>query len=235
MNITRNPGRTAGLLYIVASIPAVFALLYVPSKIIVHGDAAATVRNIASFESLYRFGIAADLIGQALFVFVALALYQLLRGVDQRLALQMLTLLLVAIPIAFLNEVNSVAALLLARGGGFLAPLDAPQRDALAMFFLNLRSYGFDVAGVFWGLWLFPLGLLVYRSGFMPRVLGVLLMIACFAYLANSFTSLLLPIYASAVARWMNPVTSVEFVFMVWLAIVGAAPVPITPRHARPS
>lgn len=235
VNITRNKGRAAGLLYILASIPAVFALLYVPSKIIVHGDAAATVRNIASFESLFRFAIAADLISQALFVFVALALYQLLRGVDHRLALQMLTLILVAIPIAFLNEVNSVAALQLARGGDFLAPLDSPQRDALAMFFLNLRGYGFEIAGIFWGLWLFPLGLLIYRSGFIPRVLGILLMIACFAYLANSFTSLLVPTYASAVARWANPVTSFEIVFMLWLAIVGVKPVPITPARARPS
>ena len=235
MTIIRNPGRTAGLLYILASIPAVFALLYVPGKIIVHGDAAATAQNIVSFEMLFRIGIAADLIGQALFVFVALALYDLLRGVDHRLALQMLVLILVAIPIAFLNEVNSAGALLLARGGDFLTPLDAPQRAALAMFFLKLREYGFDIAGIFWGLWLFPLGLLVYRSGFIPRLLGALLMIACFAYLANSFTSLVAPAYAPAIAQWMNPVTSVEFVFMLWLAIVGATPRAITPLSERPS
>lgn len=235
MTISRNPGRSAGLLYILASIPTIFALLYVPSRLFVRGDAAATVHKIASFETLFRFGIAADLIGQALFVFVALALYELLRGVDQRLALQMLTLILVAIPIAFLNEVNSVAALILSLGGDFLAPLDAPHRAALAMFFLKLRGYGFDIAGIFWGLWLFPLGLLVYRSGFIPRVLGALLMIACFAYLANSFTSLVTPTYAAAVARWMDPVTSVEFVFMLWLAIVGATPHAITPPRARPA
>ena len=169
MSLTKNPGRFAGLLYIVASILAIFALLYVPSKLIVHGNPTATADNIASSETLFRLGIAADLIGQALFIFVALALYDLLKGVNQRHALLMLTLILVSIPIAFLNEVNSLAVLTLVRGADFQALFEKPQRDTLAMLFLNLHGYGFDVAGIFWGFWLFPLGLLVYQSGFLPR------------------------------------------------------------------
>src|SRR5436309_2979768 len=173
MSLIDNPGRCAGLLYATASIPGFFALLYVPSKLIVHGNATATANNIAASETLFRLGIAADLIGQVLFIFVALALYELLKGVNRRLALQMLVLILVAIPIAFLNEVNGVAALLLVRGGDALSVFEKPQRDALAMLFLNLHGSGFDVAGIFWGLWLFPLGLLSYRSRFIPRMLGV--------------------------------------------------------------
>ena len=165
MSFVRNPGRLAGLLYVIASIPGFFALLYVPGKLIVDGNATATANNIAAHETLFRFGIAADLVGQVLFIFVALALYDLLKGVNPRHALSMLTLILVAIPIAFLNEVNSVAALTLVHGGNFLSPFDKPQRDALAMLFLHLRGGGFDVAGIFWGLWLFPLGWLVYSSG----------------------------------------------------------------------
>jgi len=115
----------------------------------------------------------------------ALSLYELLKGVNRRHALAMLTLILVAIPIAFLNEVNSIAALVLARGPDFLSVFDKPQREALARLFLNLRGGGFDVAGIFWGLWLFPLGLLSYRSGSIPKFLGVLLMIGCFAYLTT--------------------------------------------------
>jgi hypothetical protein len=224
MSFTKDPGRLAGLLYLLASIPGFFALLYVPSKIFVHGNATATANNIAAHEMLFRLGIAADLIGQALFIFVALALYYLLKGVNPRHALLMLTLILVAIPIAFVNELNSIAALVLAHGADFLSVFDKPQRDALARLFLDLRGGGFDVAGIFWGLWLFPLGLLVYRSGFLPRILGVLLMIACWAYLANSFTSLVLPRYEALVNRWISPLQLAEMVFMLWLLIKGARP-----------
>ena len=224
MDIAKNPGRFAGLLYVLSSILGFFALLYVPSKLIVHGNATATANNIANSETLFRLGIATDLICQALFIFVALALYDLLKGVNQRHALSMLILILAAIPIAFLNEVNAIAALVLVRGADFLSLFDKPQRDALAMLFLNLHGYGFDIAGIFWGLWLFPLGLLVYRSGFLPRILGVLLMIACFAYLANSFTSLVLPRYEAIVSRWMNPLQLAEVLFMLWLLIMGAKP-----------
>jgi hypothetical protein len=108
MSFTKNPGRFAGSLYILASIPGFFALIYVPSKLIVHGNATATAHNIAASETLFRLGIAANLIGQALFIFVALALYDLLKGVNQRHALLMLTLILVAIPIALLNELNAI-------------------------------------------------------------------------------------------------------------------------------
>src|SRR5215467_8688174 len=132
MSLTKNPGRFAGLLYIVASILAIFALLYVPSKLIVHGNPTATADNIASSETLFRLGIAADLIGQTLFIFVALALYNLLKDVNQRHALAMLTLILVAAPIAFLNELNAIGALILVRGADFLTLFDQPQRDALA-------------------------------------------------------------------------------------------------------
>jgi len=227
MRLIENPGRFAGLLYIMASIPGFFALAYVPSKLLVQGNATATANNIAAHEMLFRLGIAADLISQVMFIFVALALYDLLKGVNQRRALSMLTLILVAIPIAFLNEVNSIAALVLVRGADFLSVFDKPQRDALARLFLNLRGGGFEVAGIFWGLWLFPLGLLVYRSGFLPRFLGVLLMLGTLAYLANSFTSLVLPQHVAVVSRWMNPLQAVEVVFMLWLLIMGAKPKPL--------
>jgi hypothetical protein len=227
MSATRNPGRFAGLLYLLASIPGVFALIYVPSKLIVHGNATATAHNIAASELLFRLGIAANLIGQAGFIFVALALYDLLKGVNQRRALLMVTLIVVSIPIAFLNELNAIAALVLVRGADFLSLFDRPQRDALAMLFLNLHGRGFDVAGIFWGLWLFPLGLLVYRSSFLPRILGIVLMVNCFAYPVNSFTSLVLPQYEGIVSQWTSPLQFGELVFMLWLLIMGAKPKPL--------
>ncbi len=220
----RNPGRIAGILYGVASMPVFFALLYVPSKVMVHGNPAATAQNIAAHATLFRCAIVADLLGQALFLVVALALYHLLKGVNQRHALLMLLFLAVSIPIAFVSEINSVAALTLARGADFILVIDDAQRIALMRLFLNLRGAGFDIAGIFWGLWLFPLGWLVYRSGFIPRVLGILLMVGCFAYLANSVTSLALPQYEDTVSRWMSPIQLVEMIFMLWLLIMGATP-----------
>jgi hypothetical protein len=224
MSPTKNPGRFAGLLYVLISIPAVFALIYVPNKLIVEGNATATAANIATSEKLFRLGIACNLISQILFMWVALALYDLLKGVNRRQASIMLTLIVVSIPIALLNELNSIAALVLVRGSDFLSIFEKPQRDALAMLFLNLHDHGFVVAEIFWGLWLFPLGLLVYHSGFLPRFLGILLILDCFRYVVDSFTSILLPQYADIVSRWMKPFSFGELVFMFWLLIMGAKP-----------
>lgn len=234
MNSNGNPGRFAGLLYVLISIPGIFALIYVPGKLIVHGNATATASNIAAHETLFRLGIAANLISQILFMGVALALYDLLKGVNRRQAALMLTLIVVPVPIVLLNELNAIAALILVRGADFLSIFEKPQRDSLAMLFLNLHSYGFDITAIFWGLWLFPLGLLVYRSGFIPRLLGVLLMLNSFTFPVNSFTSLLLPQYENIVSRWMKPLSFAELLFMFWLLIMGAKPKPL-PGPASPA
>jgi hypothetical protein len=227
MPSTMNPGRFAGLLYVLTSIVGFFAMGYVPGKLIVHGNAAATASNIAASETLFRFGIAGQLIGQAAFIFVALALYDLLKGVDRRHASLMVLLIVVSVPIAFLNEVNSIAALVLVRGADFLSIFEKPQRDALAMLFLNLHHYGLVVAEIFWGLWLFPLGLLVYRSRFLPRFLGAWLIIAGFAWLILSLTGILLPQYQDKVNNFSQPAMFGEIVFMFWLLIRGAKPTPL--------
>jgi len=219
-----NPGRFAGLLYVVMSVFGFFAMAYVPGKLMVHGDAAATVSNVATHETLFRLGIASQLIGQAGFIFVALALYQLLKGVNRRDASLMVTLIVVSIPIAFLNEVNSFAALLLIRGADFLSVVDKVQREALAMLFLNLHGRGLVVAELFWGLWLFPLGFLVYRSRFLPRFLGVWLGLAGVAWVILSLTGALAPQYVRAVDRYSQPAVFGELVFMFWLLIKGAKP-----------
>ena len=136
----------------------------------------------------------------------------------------MVILIVVSVPIAFLNEVNSFAALLLVRGGDFLAIFGEPQRDALAMLFLNLHSRGLTVAEIFWGLWLFPLGLLVYRSRFLPRFLGVWLVIAGFAWVIVSLTGILLPQYLGKVYAYSQPAVLGEVALMLWLIIRGAKP-----------
>jgi Domain of unknown function (DUF4386) len=224
MKSPKNSGRLVGLLYLLVSFPGFFALVYVPSKLIVHGNAAATASNIAASERLFRAGIACNLISEILFMWVALALYDLLKRVNRRHALLMLGLIVVSVPIVLLNELNAIAALILVHGADFLSLVDKPQRDALAMLFLNLHNQGFVVAEIFWGLWLFPLGLLVYRSGFIPRILGILLMLNCFTYVVNSFTSFLLPKYGDIVSRCMKPLGFGELIFMLWLLIMGVTP-----------
>src|SRR6266853_2691654 len=181
MNSTKNPGRFAGLLYVLMSIAGFFAMGYVPSKVIVHGNATATANNIASSETLFRLGIACELIGYAGFIFVALALYDLLKGVNRRYASLMVLLIVVSVPIAFLNELNSIAALVLVRGADFLSIFEKPQREALAMLFLRLHEEGIGAVELCWGLGIFILGLLVYRSRFLPRLLGVWLFLDGFA------------------------------------------------------
>ena len=217
MSFAKNPGRFAGLLYLLASIVGFFAMGYVPRKLFVHGDATATANNIAASETLFRLGIAGELIGMTAFIFVALALYDLLKGVNRRRASLMVTLIVVSIPIALLNELNSIAALVLVRGGEFLSIFEKPQRDALAMLFLNLHHHGIVVAEIFWGLWLFPLGLLVYRSQFLPRFLGVWLIFAGLAWVVLSLTGILLPQYQNKVDSYSQPAFLGEIAFMLSL------------------
>src|SRR5712671_831856 len=224
MSSPNNPGRVAGLLYVLTSAVGFFAMGYVPDKIIVHANAAATASNLAAHETLFRIGIAGELISQAAFIFVALALYNLLKGVNHRQASLMVTLIVVSIPIAFVNELNSIAALVLVRGADFLSIFEKPQRDALAMLFLNLHFHGLVVAEIFWGLWLFPLALLVYRSRFLPRFLGVWLALAGFAWVILSLTGVLLPQYYDKVFTCTQPAVFGEIAFMLWLVIKGAKP-----------
>ena len=224
MTFIRNPGRFAGLLYVLTSVVGFFAMGYVPDKLVVPGNAAATVNNIAVHEMLFRFGIAGQLVGQGAFIFVALALYKLLEGVNRRHASVMVILIVVSIPIAFVNELNSLAALALVRGADFLFIVEKPQREALAMLFINLHGRGLVVAELFWGLWLFPLALLVYRSRFLPRFLGVWLALAGAAWVILSLVSILLPQYQNKVYTYTQPAVIGEIVFMLWLLIKGAKP-----------
>ena len=224
MSSTKNPGRFAGLLYLLMSIPGAFALVYVPSKLIVQGNAAATANKIAASETLFRLGIAAQLISQAGFIFVALALYDLLEGVNRRHAALMFILIVVSIPIAFVNELNSFAVLALVRGADFLSIFDKPQREALAMLFLRLHHQGLVVDEIFWGLWLFPLALLIYRSRFLPRFLGVWLALGGFAWATLSLTGVLAPQYYDKVFSYSQPAFFGEIALMLWLVTKGARP-----------
>ena len=221
-SLSKN-ARIAGLLYIVASVVGILRLAYVPKALFVQGNAAATATNIAAHESLFRLGFVSELLGGVLWLFVPLALYRLLKEVDKGSAVVMVVLgSLMPVPIFFANFMTDAAALLFARGADFLSVFDKPQREALAGLFLNLH-HQLDLANmIFWGLWLLPLGLLVYRSRFLPRFLGVWLIVACFAWLALSLTGLLLPAYEDKVFTVTQPFAFGEAATMLWLVILGA-------------
>jgi Domain of unknown function (DUF4386) len=235
MNSTKKQARVAGLLYLLASIPAPFALIYVPSTLIVPGDATATANHIRVSETLLRLGIATELIASIMFIFVVLALYRLFKGVNEKQALAMAILILFSIPISLLNVLNEIAALVLVSGANFLSVFEKGQLDALAYLLLRLHSQGFVVAAIFWGLWLFPFGILIIRSGFIPRFLGFLLFIAGFAYLADSFTSLLLPSYRPLVSQFAGILEIAELPIIFWLLIWGAKDQPLAEKSALPS
>lgn len=229
MSTTSRNARIAGVLYLLLAIAGPLRLMYIPATLFVRGNASATASNIAAHEMLFRLGIVSDLFCGTILIFLTLALYRLFQDVDRNLAL-LLVILGGILPAAldFFIVLNDSAALILVRGGDFLSAFDKPQRDALAMFFLRLHDQELLGAEIFWGGWLFPLAILTYRSRFLPRFLGVWLMINGCAYLASSVTGLLLPAYARAVGRFTFPALTGEVAFLLWLLIMGAKEQPAT-------
>ena len=221
MSSIKGQAKVAGLLYLLASIPAFFAWIYVPNKLIVTGDATATANRVRASETLLRLGIGSELFCLILFIFVVLALYQLFKPVSEKHASAMAILLLISLPISFLAVVNEIAALIVVGGPSFLSAFNQPQLDSLAYLFFRLHSQGLVVAQIFWGLWLFPFGVLVIRSGFIPRFLGYLLFIAGVGYIANSLAALLLPAQRDLVARFADILQMAELPIMFWLLIWG--------------
>jgi uncharacterized protein DUF4386 len=235
MSSTRNPGRVAGVWYLLLCVIGPLRLIYIPNKLFVTGNAAATVNNIAAHEWLFRFGIVGDLACAVILIFLVMAFYRLFKGVDQNLAVLVVIFggVMPAL-IDFVRVVSDAAALMVVRGAAFLSVFDKPQRDALAVLFLKLGDHQNNAAEILWGLWLFPLAVLVYRSRFLPRFLGVWLVINGFAYVILSLTGELLPQYEEKVFIYSQPALFGELAIMLWLVIKGARP-PALDDTASPS
>ena len=193
--ITLNPNKTArlaGLLYLPPWILSLVAML-IRQNLIVPGDAGATSYNILASESVFRLSLVMDLVVQLIFIWLVILLYKLLKPVHKNHAVLMVILFLVSVPIAMLNMLNQYAALLLTSGAGYLTAFPADQIHALVPLFFDFHEVGIFIAYIFWGLWLYPLGYLVFKSGFLPRFIGVYLMISCFGYLIDFATFFLFP------------------------------------------
>lgn len=233
MHSTAKAARIAGAVYLSMVFTAPFSLIYVPNKLIVRGDATATATNILAHETLFRVAIFTDLIGQVIFICLGIALYRLLSNVSRNWALLLVSFVLVSAAVGFFNTLNNIGALILFRGGEFLSVFDTAQRNALGMLFVRLHSQGIFIDEIFWGVWLFPFGLLVFRSGFLPRVIGLWLIINCFGYVALSVIALFFPAYYNTAFKVLQPVLFGELAIMLWLLIKGAKPPPVEPAGVQ--
>jgi Domain of unknown function (DUF4386) len=222
---SQNPGRVAGLWYLLLVLIGPLRLIYIPSALFVHGNATATANNIAAHERLFRFGMVADLLGAMVLMLLVFAFYRLFKQVDAHLAAMVVILGgIMPATIYLVNIVSDAGVLMIARGADFLSVFDKPQRDALVMLLLRLHDHQNTAAEILWGAWLFPLAILVYRSRFLPRFLGIWLVINGFAYVTMSLMGLLLPQYQDKVFIFSQPALFGEMALMLWLVIKGAKP-----------
>jgi len=196
-------------------------MFYIPSQINMRDDAVTAAQNILSNEFLFRTSIMNDLISSTVWVFLVLVLYRLFKSVNERQAKLMVVLVIVQIPTVFILEAFNITSLMIFKGE-ILKTFELSQRQDLAMLFLKITDYGVLALELYWGLWLFPLGILVYRSSFLPRFLGVWLIINGFVLLVLSFTALFLPQYKDMVFKIVFPAMLGEFALMLWLLIKGA-------------
>jgi Domain of unknown function (DUF4386) len=227
MTASRNPGRVAGFWYLLLVFLGPVRLIYIPNKLFVTGNATATTNNIVAHEWLFRFGMITDLIGAVVLIYLTMAFYRLFKDVDQQLAV--LVVILGGVMPALLNFVNvatDASALMVARGADFLNVFDKPQRDALVLLLLRQHNHLITAAEVLWGLWLVPLGMLVYRSRFLPRFLGVWLFINAAAYVVISFIGELVPQYSNRAFLLSQPALFGELALTLWLVIRGSGPKP---------
>lgn len=223
MDSRKKQARLTGALYLVLALVGGFGILYVPGQLVEPGNAVQTATNIRENEFLFRLGIASQLVCSVLFVFLGLALYRLLRRIHRRRARLMVILVLVSAPIGFLITLPQIAALNLLRGANYARVFEPEQVLGQMLLLLELHQIGILVVGIFWGLWLFPFGYLVYHSGFIPKLIGLLLMIGCVAYLIESFGWLLFPEFHSIISPYLLlPLSLGEFSIIVWLVTVGA-------------
>ncbi len=217
----KKQARITGLLFLIWIITGLYSLMYLPSQIKTGGDAATVAQNVLSHEWLFRTGIIGDVISGALWILLVLAFYSLFKPVSGWLAKLLVGFVVVQIPVVFSMAAFKIASLM-AFKGEILTSFELGQRQDMALLFLKLEGYATLALETYWGLWLFPLAVLVYKSQFLPRFLGIWLAINGFAYLVLSFTGLLLPQYAGSVYTFAFPAFFGELALMLWLLIKGA-------------
>jgi len=221
MNSLKKTARGAGVLYIIMDVFMIFSGMVVDPKIYVPGDAVATAKNILASEWLFRLGFVSWIVGYVVFLFLVLALYNLFESVNKGQARLMVILVVAVVPMSILNMLNQYALILLLNGSGHLSAFNPAQLQTLSMLFFDMYQHGIMVAELFWGLWLIPLGILVYKSGFAPKILGVLLIIGCFGHLLSFLSTFLSPDYNIILIQVLEIVMIGELPIFLWLLIKG--------------
>jgi hypothetical protein len=218
INSPQKIARVAAFVFLTIFFLGMSTELFIRPGMIVPGDAAATVKNIAASETLFRLSLVSDLIRQALLMLLPLILYKLLKPVNKTIASLMVIFALVSVPITMLNELNHFAVLLLSRGAVYLTAFKADQLNALMMFFLELRKYGTFIPQVL-SCWVLLLGYLVFKSGFLPRILGILLMLGGLCYTVQAVLFFLFPNFDAMILGLFAFIE--ESLFYLWLLIKG--------------
>jgi len=216
--------RISGLLYFGVVLTGIFTLMYVPSKLIVVDNPSLTYKNIVSSQSLFRFGIVSGFLCYIFFLFLPLVLYRLLKSVNETYARLMVLLAVLSVPIFFLNVQNEFTVLSLVNSTNNHFGFSAEQTQSQVLLYIEQYNNGMRIVHIFSGLWLFPFGYLVFKSGFLPKILGVLLMLGCFGYLINFIGNTLITNYSKiGISSYIRlPASIGEIGTCLWLIIMGA-------------
>jgi hypothetical protein len=229
MNTPKRIARLAGVLYLLVGVFGLFAQDYARGTIYVPGDAAATAHNIVAHSTLFRVGFVADLAMATSFLLLGMAFYQLFKHVNKEVSAALVVFVAIGAGMTLVNLIFQFGALLVATDPSYAAALGAGGSDSLVLLLLDMHRYGYATAGILFGLWLLPLGYLAYRSGMFPRVLGVVLMVACFGYLIDTLTVFLVPGLGATFSSIVTaPAGVAEFWMVGYLLIVGVR----TPKTA---
>lgn len=212
--------RSLRFIYPIWIVFGIFSLIYVPGQTIVPENGSATIKAIQDHTLLFKLGIAGSLITQLLFIMAVVLLHRLFSGVHRYLRTWLLVLGLTGVPIAMLNTIHLFAALTFVQGSWVPDYFSVDQISGWVLFFLELNEQGIIIASIFWGLWLFPLGALILQSGYFPKFLGWLVLLAGVGYFLSSFIRIILPEYA-LLSNSLEYFTFGEVIFALWLIILG--------------
>ena len=221
-----NTARLAGLIYLILILSGIFSILYVPSQLINGENPAQTVENIQNNLSLFQLGILSGILCYVSYLFLVLVLYLLLEHIDRRQATLMMILVLVSVPLSLISVKAKIDLLSLLKNEYVVGTFTADQIQAQMMGLLDSFYNGITVAQFFWGFWLFPFGYLVYKSGFLPKFLGVMLMIGCFYYVLDSVAAIAIPAFRGSIIENILSMCAMigEFGICLWMLVIGDRP-----------
>jgi Domain of unknown function (DUF4386) len=217
----KKTARLAGFFYLLNVVISIYGIIFISSKISMHGATAEIVNILVANEFLFRSGIYIRLVNSIPWILLALSLYQLLKSVNNRQAKLMFAWMILSIPIGFIAEAFNISGIMIVKGE-LLKSIDIVHRKEYAILFLNTSNYIISISEMFWGLWLLPFGLLIYKSGFIPSLIGILLISGGVGYILDCSAFLLFPMYKTTVSQFTLLFGSAgEITIMLWLLIKG--------------